>query len=77
MTDYLEIFRQFDKPYERFDNSMLGPGFAAELDTVSRFWFACGYRPGIANDLFETLRGFEVYRSGQTVRDDRRLECDY
>ena len=36
-----------------------------------------GYRPGIANDLFETLRGFEVYRSGQTVRDDRRLECDY
>lgn len=61
MTDYLEIFRQFDQPYERFDNSMLGPGFGAELDTVSRFWFACGYRPGIGAYLnFFLLRDFIV-----------------
>src|ERR1044071_4268608 len=44
----LELFRSFDPPYEGFDNSMLGPEFAAELDLVSRLWFRCGYRPGIA-----------------------------
>jgi len=61
MTDYLELFQQFDRPYERFDNSMLGTGFADELDTVSRFWFACGYRPGIGAYLnFFLLRDFIV-----------------
>jgi len=61
MTDHLEIFHQFDRPYERFDNSMLGAGFAEELDTVSRFWFACGYRPGIGAYLnFFLLRDFIV-----------------
>jgi len=61
MTDYLEIFHQFDRPYERFDNSMLGGGFADELDTVSRMWFACGYRPGIGAYLnFFLLRDFIV-----------------
>jgi len=61
MTDYLELFRLFDPPYERFDNSLLGAGFAGELDTVSRFWFACGYRPGIGAYLnFFLLRDFIV-----------------
>lgn len=44
---YLELYREFDPPYERFERSMLGPEFAAELDLVSRLWFRCGYRPGI------------------------------
>jgi len=56
---YLEIYRQFDPPYERFDGSMLGPNFAAELDLVSRLWFRCGYRPGIGAYLnFFLLRDF-------------------
>ena len=61
MSDYLELHRQFDPPYESFDNSMLGPDFADELATVSRLWFACGYRPGIAAYLnFFLLRDFIV-----------------
>jgi hypothetical protein len=44
-----ELFQAFDPPYERFDHSMLGPHFAAELDLVSRLWFRCGYRPGIGD----------------------------
>lgn len=48
MTAYPELYRQFDPPYERFDNAMLGQTFAAELDLVSRLWFRCGYRPGSA-----------------------------
>src|ERR1043166_1706901 len=55
----LELFLSFDPPYERFDNSMLGPEFAAELDLVSRLWFRCGYRPGIAAYLnFFLLKEF-------------------
>ena len=55
----LELFRSFDPPYEGFDNSMLGPEFAAELDLVSRLWFRCGYRPGIAAYLnFFLLKEF-------------------
>ena len=61
MADYLELFQRFDPPYQRFENSMLGAGFAAELDTVSRMWFACGYRPGIGAYLnFFLLRDFIV-----------------
>jgi len=61
MTDHEELFRQFDSPYGRFDNSMLGAEFADELETVSRFWFACGYRPGIGAYLnFFLLRDFIV-----------------
>ncbi|MBI3855238.1 MAG: hypothetical protein HY293_06070 [Planctomycetes bacterium] len=59
MTSYLELFRLFDPPYEKFDNSMLGPEFPAELDLVSRLWFRCGYRPGIGAYLnFFLLRDF-------------------
>lgn len=58
---YLELHRQLDPPYERFDNSMLGPAFPAELDLVSRLWFRCGYRPGIGAYLnFFLLRDFIV-----------------
>jgi hypothetical protein len=35
-----ELFQAFDPPYERFDNSMLGPHFAAQLDPVSGCGFA-------------------------------------
>lgn len=50
-----------DPPYERFEPSMLGPEFPRELEVVSRLWFACGYRPGIAAYLnFFLLREFIV-----------------
>lgn len=56
---YLELYRQFDPPFERFERSMLGAQFAAELDLVSRLWFRCGYRPGIGAYLnFFLLRDF-------------------
>lgn len=59
MNPYLELFAQFDPPYEKFENSMLGPEFPAELDLVSRLWFRCGYRPGIGAYLnFFLLRDF-------------------
>jgi hypothetical protein len=50
-ADYLQVYRRFDPPYQTFENSMLGPAFAQELALVSRLWFACGYRPGIASYL--------------------------
>jgi len=54
-----DLFKQCDPPFETFDNSMLGPEFPAELDLVSRFWFRCGYRPGIGAYLnFFLLRDF-------------------
>jgi hypothetical protein len=56
---YLELHESFDPPYPRFDNSMLGDEFPAELDLVSRLWFRCGYRPGIGAYLnFFLLRDF-------------------
>ena len=56
---YLELYREFDPPYERFERSMLGLEFPAELDLVSRLWFRCGYRPGIGAYLnFFLLRDF-------------------
>src|SRR5262249_4795208 len=56
---YLDLYRQFDPPFERFGRSMLGAQFAAELDLVSRLWFRCGYRPGIGAYLnFFLLRDF-------------------
>jgi hypothetical protein len=59
MTAYPEIYRQFDPPYERFDNAMLGRTFPGELELVSRLWFRCGYRPGIGAYLnFFLLRDF-------------------
>ena len=59
MTAYLELYQSFDPPYESFDNAMLGAQFSAELDLVSRLWFRCGYRPGIAAYLnFFLLRDF-------------------
>jgi len=59
MTSVQELFRQFDPPLEKFENSMLGPRFPAELDLVSRLWFKCGYRPGIGAYLnFFLLRDF-------------------
>lgn len=54
-----DLFARCDAPYEKFDNSMLGPEFPAELDLVSRLWFKCGYRPGIGAYLnFFLLRDF-------------------
>ena len=59
MPSYQDLCAQFDAPYERFDNSMLGPEFPAELDLVSRLWFRCGYRPGVGAYLnFFLLRDF-------------------
>lgn len=59
MSTYLELWREFEPAYERFDNSMLGGEFPAELDLVSRLWFRCGYRPGIGAYLnFFLLRDF-------------------
>ena len=59
MSAYLDVYRSFDPPFERFDNSMLGPQFARELALVSRLWFRCGYRPGIGAYLnFFLLRDF-------------------
>src|SRR4051812_48647011 len=54
-----DLFATFDPPFEKFDNSLLGPEFPAELDLVSRLWFRCGYRPGIGAYLnFFLLRDF-------------------
>lgn len=59
MTSYLDLYETFEPPYERFENAMLGAEFPAELDLVSRLWFRCGYRPGIAAYLnFFLLRDF-------------------
>ena len=59
VSAYLELWREFEPAYERFDNSMLGGEFPAELDLVSRLWFRCGYRPGIGAYLnFFLLRDF-------------------
>jgi len=59
VSDYLETYKTFDPPCERFDNSQLGAEFPAELDLVSRLWFRCGYRPGIGAYLnFFLLRDF-------------------
>jgi hypothetical protein len=59
VTGHADLYRAFDPPYERFDNAMLGPQFPEELDLVSRLWFRCGYRPGIAAYLnFFLLRDF-------------------
>jgi len=56
-----ELAQRLDRPYEHFEPELLGPDFAAELQTVSELWFACGYRPGIAAYLnFFLLRDFIV-----------------
>ncbi|MEW6303915.1 MAG: hypothetical protein AB1705_10615 [Verrucomicrobiota bacterium] len=61
MSDYLAMHREMERPYERFERSLLGADFGAELETVSRLWFACGYRPGIGAYLnFFLLRDFIV-----------------
>lgn len=47
--DILRLYRKLDPPIGAdFEADMLGDEAAAELATVSRLWFACGYRPGIA-----------------------------
>jgi hypothetical protein len=59
VTSYLDLYRSFDPPFERFDNRQLGPRFGDELELVSRLWFRCGYRPGIGAYLnFFLLRDF-------------------
>jgi hypothetical protein len=61
MAEYLRLHAELEPPYSRFDPGMLGPEFAAELALVSRLWFRCGYRPGIAAYLnFFLLRDFIV-----------------
>lgn len=57
----MELYRQFDPPYGEFDRTLLGPNFAGELTAVSKLWFSCGYRQGIAAYLnFFLLRDFIV-----------------
>jgi hypothetical protein len=52
-------FAGIDAPLPRFEPSILGPEFAAELRTVSELWFRAGYRPGIGAYLaFFLLRDF-------------------
>ncbi len=48
VKSFMTNFEAFEKPYAHFENSMLGNEFVNELQTVSRLWFQCGYRPGIA-----------------------------
>ncbi len=61
MEEYLELYQQFGPPHVDFDRRLLGPEFPRELETVSRLWFSCGYRPGIAAYLnFFLLREFIV-----------------
>lgn len=61
MKDYLALYDQFDAPYEKFERSMLGSEFPQELELVSRLWFTCGYRQGIAAYLnFFLLSDFIV-----------------
>lgn len=58
-TDYMHWFERMDPPYASFSQADLGPAFADELDTVSRMWFACGYRPGVGAYLnFFLMRDF-------------------
>lgn len=57
LESFLQIHQRFDPPYEHFDNTMLGPEFARELNLVSRLWFRCGYRPGIGVTLNFLLLG--------------------
>jgi hypothetical protein len=66
VTAYLQLHEAFQPPYERFDNAMLAPDFPAQLDTVSRLWFRCGYRPGIAAYL-----NFFLLRDFITTHDER------
>jgi hypothetical protein len=61
VADYLEPYGELDAPYARFERSIVEGEFAEELALVSRLWFACGYRPGIAAYLnFFLLREFIV-----------------
>lgn len=46
--EYMRWFARMDAPFESFNNNDLGNAFAAELETTSRMWFSCGYRPGVA-----------------------------
>lgn len=59
MASHLDLYQRLDPPYQETDRGILGPDFPRELDTVSRLWFGCGYRPGIASYLnFFLLRDF-------------------
>jgi hypothetical protein len=66
VTAYLQLYEGFQPPYERFDNAMLPPDFGAQLELVSRLWFQCGYRPGIAAYL-----NFFLLRDFITTHDER------
>ena len=58
-NEITERFERMDPPFESFSGVDLGPEFAEELDTVSRMWIACGYRPGVVAYLnFFLLRDF-------------------
>ncbi len=57
----MALYRRMDPPYRNFQRSDLGHDFAEQLKLVSRLWFACGYRPGIAAYLnFFLLQDFIV-----------------
>jgi hypothetical protein len=58
-NEIMELFGRMDPPFETFSRADLGPDFGEELDTVSRMWIACGYRPGVVAYLnFFLLRDF-------------------
>jgi len=60
-TEYMQLFQQMEPPYTQFDPALLGAEFPAELATVSRLWFTCGYRPGIGAYLnFFLLKDFII-----------------
>ena len=55
------LYRRMDPPFRDFQRSDLGDDFSGQLKLVSRLWFACGYRPGIAAYLnFFLLEAFIV-----------------
>lgn len=65
MAEHMDLFHKMDPPWEKFDRAVLGPDFAKELETVSGFWFRCGYRPGIAAYL-----NFFLLKDFITLHDD-------
>ncbi len=64
-----ERFATFDPPYETFTDDLLGDEADAELDVVRRYWFACGYRPGVTAYLnFFLLADFIVLHDRAVAR---------
>lgn len=62
-------FEAFDPPYAEYTDAVLGDDADAELDVVRRYWFACGYRPGVTAYLnFFLLADFIVLHDRAVAR---------